>query len=501
MVNPLQLLRILSGEGWILGKLPGRPEQIQASHSDSEKVREGLGVSNGLSAKSLIKEPDIEVLPEYELARDLVRENFPLLIVTGGAGTGKSTFIRWLARCFDGHVLIGAPTGIAALNVDGKTLHSMCVLPPAWILPEDIKDYKPSIARGAKLLIIDEISMVNANILDGVSDFFKKNRNRDAPFGGLPVVLVGDLFQLPPVINSNVRDLFARSYKTSKFHGANAIASSPYYAIELKKAFRQVDQTFVDLLARIREGIDLNNSLRQLNAACQVTQDPPDGAVWLSPRNVEVDRRNAAMLARLPDPSVTYEGVLTGKYKNDRLPSPMVVELRVGAQVMFTKNGNKWVNGSIGTVQKTLPDKVHVRLLEDGEVVEVVPAVWEQYDYQFNPLTGGVERFIAGTYSQIPLVLAWSVTIHKSQGKTLDRVHIDLGAGAFETGQTYVALSRCRSLERLTLSRPLTAEDVRVDVESQAFYAALRRMIESTPIEKMRQHLKDGGRELVRAAP
>ena len=168
---------------------------------------------------------------------------------------------------------------------------------------------------------------------------------------------------------------------------------------------------------------------------------------------------------------------------------------------MFTKNGNKWVNGSIGTVQKILPDKVHVRLLEDGEAVEVPSAVWEQYDYQFNPVTGGIERLIAGTYSQIPLVLAWSVTIHKSQGKTLDRVHIDLGAGAFETGQTYVALSRCRSLDRLTLSRPLTPEDVRVDVESQAFYAELRRLIESTPIEKMRQHLKDGGQELARAAP
>jgi ATP-dependent DNA helicase PIF1 len=501
MINPHNLLKIITGEGWILGKLPGRHEQSSFEGSYGRKSAEKPEDANSLSSKNRKKETEIEVLPEYELARDLVRSKFPLLIVTGGAGTGKSTFIRWLAGCFEGHVLVGAPTGIAALNVDGKTLHSMCVLPPAWILPDDIKDYKPSIARGAKLLIIDEISMVNANLLDGVSDFFKRNRNNSAPFGGLPVVLVGDLFQLPPVVNSNVRDLFAQNYKTSKFHGANAIANCPYYAIELRKAFRQVDQGFVDLLARIREGVDLNNSLRQLNAACQVTQDPPDGAVWLSPRNVEVDRRNAAMLARLPEPSVSYEGVLTGKYKNDRLPSPMVVELRVGAQVMFTKNGNKWVNGSIGSVQKVLPDKVHVRLLEDGEVVEVAPAVWEQFDYQFNAVTGGIERFIAGTYSQIPLVLAWSVTIHKSQGKTLDRVHIDLGAGAFETGQTYVALSRCRSLERLTLSRPLTAEDVRVDVESQAFYAALRRLIESTPMEKMRQHLKDSGRELARAVP
>jgi len=499
MINSQKLLKILTGEGWVLGKLPGRPEQSSKERSAGSKPKDKSGEVGGLASKSRSKEPDVEVLPEYELARDLIKNDFPLLIVTGGAGTGKTTFIRWLARSFEGHVLIGAPTGIAALNVDGKTLHSMCVLPPAWILPEDIKDYKPSIARGAKLLIVDEISMVNANLLDGVSDFFKKNRNSTAPFGGLSVVLVGDLFQLPPVVNSNVRDLFSQNYKTSKFHGANAVANCAYYAIELKKAFRQVDQEFVNLLARIREGIDLNDSIKRLNAACQVTQDPPDGAVWLSPRNVEVDRRNTAMLARLHEPSVTYEGVLTGKYKNDRLPSPMVVELRVGAQVMFTKNGNKWVNGSIGTVQKTLPDKVHVRLLEDGEVVEVAPAVWEQFDYQFNPLTGGIERFIAGTYSQIPLVLAWSVTIHKSQGKTLSRVHIDLGAGAFETGQTYVALSRCRSLNRLTLSRPLTPEDVRVDVESQAFYGALRRLIESTPLEKMREHLKSGDRELARA--
>jgi ATP-dependent DNA helicase PIF1 len=500
-MNPRRLIDLVTGVGWVLGKLPGRPEQSSGERPDESKAGAKNGQRSGLAANHRPKQADVEVLPEYELARDLIKNEFPLLIVTGGAGTGKSTFIRWLARSFEGHVLIAAPTGIAALNVDGKTLHSMCVLPPAWILAEDIKDYKPSIARGAKLLIIDEISMVNANLLDGVSDFFKRNRNRNAPFGGLPVVLVGDLFQLPPVVNSNVRDLFARNYKTSKFHGANAIANCPYYAIELKKAFRQVDQEFVNLLARIREGIDLNNALQRLNAACQITQEPPEGAVWLSPRNVEVDRRNTAMLARLRDASVNYEGVLTGKYKNDRLPSPMVVELRVGAQVMFTKNGNKWVNGSIGTVQKTLPDKVHVRLLEDGEIVEVAPATWEQFDYQLNPMTGGIERFIAGTYSQIPLVLAWSVTIHKSQGKTLDRVHIDLGAGAFETGQTYVALSRCRSLERLTLSRPLTAEDVRVDVESQAFYGALRKLIESTPLEKMREHLRDGGGELARATP
>lgn len=496
-----KLIDLVTGGGWVLGRLPGRSEAAVGGRHDESKAGVINSQRSDMAGHKPLKPAVVEILPEYELARDLIKHEFPLLIVTGSAGTGKSTFIRWLAESFEGHVLIAAPTGIAALNVDGKTLHSLCVLPPAWILSEDIKEYKSSIARGAKLLIIDEISMVNANLLDGVSDFFKRNRNCDAPFGGMPVVLVGDLFQLPPVVNSNVRDLFAQNYKTTKFHGANAIASSPYYAIELKKAFRQIDQEFVELLVRIREGIDLNSSLQRLNAACQVTKNPPEGAVWLSPRNSEVDRRNAAMLARLPDPSVNYEGVLIGKFKDDRLPSPMVLELRVGAQVMFTKNGNKWANGSIGTVQKMLPNVVHVRLLDDGEIVEVVPATWEQFDYQFNPATGGIERFIAGTYSQIPLVTAWSVTIHKSQGKTLDRVHIDLGSGVFETGQTYVALSRCRSLERLTLSRPLTAEDVRVDVESQEFYGALRKLIESTPVEKMRRHLQDGDLELTRTVP
>jgi ATP-dependent exoDNAse (exonuclease V) alpha subunit len=487
-MDPFNLKKLVLGAGWVIGRLPGRSHD-ESSPQHQSRAPGAAKAEAQLSDKPADPEP-IEVLPEYELARDLVKNQFPLLIVTGGAGTGKSTFIRWLAQSFEGHVLIAAPTGVAAINVDGKTLHSLCVLPPAWILDEDIKEFKPSIARGARLLIIDEVSMVNANLLDGVSAFFKKNRGVDKPFGGLPVVLVGDLFQLPPVVPTNLRELFARGYKTAKFHGANALADCPYYAIELKKAFRQVDQTFVDLLANVREGRDLERTLSGLNAGCTITADPPEGAVWLSPRNVEVDRRNAAKLAELSGPSRQYEGVLSGKFKADRLPAPMVVELREGAQVMFTKNGNKWVNGSIGTVVKALDTKVHVRLHEDGEVVEVSPAQWEQYDYQFNVGTQQVQRVIAGTYSQIPLILAWSITIHKSQGKTIDRVHIDLGAGAFESGQTYVALSRCRSLQRLTLSRPLTPSDVRVDVESQAFYRALRELISQTPPQMIRQQMR-----------
>jgi ATP-dependent DNA helicase PIF1 len=486
-MNPLDLKKLLRGAGWVFGHLPGRT--ADAAGTDGVASTLDPSGSTGKQSNTLAPIEPVQVLPEYELARDLVKGGFPLLIVTGGAGTGKSTFIRWLSQSMDGHVLIAAPTGLAALNVEGKTLHSLCALPPAWILERDIKEHKPSIARGAQLLIVDEVSMVNANLLDAVSAFFSKNRGVDKPFGGLPVVLVGDLFQLPPVVDATMREMFARTYKTAKFHGAKALSNSPYYAIELKKAFRQRDQTFVGLLANLREGRELEASLSQINARCTITSEPPDGAVWLSPRNTEVDRRNAAELHRLTGSTRTYHGALAGKFKGDRLPAPMVVELRAGAQVMLTKNGARWVNGSVGTVVTMLEGKVHVRLFDDGDVVEVLPAQWEQYDYNLDASTGRIERVVVGTYTQIPLILAWSITIHKSQGKTIDRVHIDLGAGAFESGQTYVALSRCRSLEKLTLSRPLTPSDIRVDVESQAFYSALRGLINETPPDRMRRQL------------
>ena len=487
-MDPLGLVALLVGAGWIIGKLPGR-EKLESKTVPLSKDTSTATIVTRVG-KTAVKKSSIQVLPEYELAKDLVRGKFPLIFVTGGAGTGKSTFISWLTAQFDGHVLVGAPTGVAALNVQGKTLHSLCALPPAWILNKDIKEYKSSIARGASLLIIDEISMVNANLLDGVSEFFKKNRGVDRPFGGLPVVLVGDLFQLPPVVSSSVRELFATTYKSSKFHGAKSLSDCPYYAIELTKAFRQVDQNFVDILGRIREGLEVDAAITSLNSDCLITEEPPEGAVWLSPRNKEVEGRNSRKLEELPGPSIQFHGQITGIFKEDRLPSPLVIDLRIGAQVMFTKNSTKWVNGSIGTVTRLLSASVHVRLHETGDEVEVVRESWEQFDYFFDRDDGEIKRSVVGTYTQIPLILAWSVTIHKSQGKTIERVHIDLGKGAFEAGQTYVALSRCRSMDKLSLSRPLERSDIRVDPEVQSFYNAIRTLIATTPPDKMRKSMK-----------
>lgn len=502
-MDPFGIIAMVVGAGWLLGKLnedskpkppphlpPGWRSLSQAATPESKHQPSPDQVHVPTTApKSEGHDQAIEVLPEYTLVRDLVRKGFPVTFVTGGAGTGKSTFVHWLTKEFDGNVLLAAPTGIAALNINGKTLHSLCKLPPAWIVKNDIRHFRPEIAQQAELLIIDEISMVNANLLDGVNAYFRKNRNSSQPFGGLPVVLVGDLFQLPPIVTNQTRHLFAAEYPTSKFFGAHLLQKAPYYAVELCKAFRQVDQVFVDLLAKLREGVDVAASVAELNRLCDITSEPPAHAVWLSPRNQEVVDRNRIELDKLTGPSRVYIGKLTGKFKDDRLPSPQKLELRVGAQVMFTKNSGRWVNGTIGVLVAMLDGRVEVRLHESGSVVDVGPMSWEQFDYKLNPATNQVERAVVGEYQQIPLMLAWSVTIHKSQGKTIERVHIDLGAGTFETGQTYVALSRCRSLSALTLSRPLSEADVLVDAESRAFYRKLRELIRAVPPEAMAQKM------------
>lgn len=502
-MDPFGIIAILAGAGWIIGKLnedkkpqppPNKPATwhrhspavvpVPEHRPSPDRVHVPVKVT-----KSKAADEAIEVLPEYTLVRDLVRTGFPVTFVTGGAGTGKSTFVHWLTKEFEGEVLLAAPTGIAALNINGKTLHSLCKLPPAWIVRKDIRRFKPEIAQQAKLLIIDEISMVNANLLDAVNAFFRINRNSKEPFGGLPVVLVGDLFQLPPIVNNQVRHLFAAEYPTPKFFGAHQLQKAPYYAVELRKAFRQVDQVFVDLLAKLREGVDVAASVAELNRLCAITSTPLANAVWLSPRNQEVDDRNRSELTNLNGTSRIYIGKLTGKFKGDRLPSPQKLELRVGAQVMFTKNSPRWVNGTIGVVVNMLDGRVEVCLHETGSVVDVGPMSWEHFDYKLNPDTNQIERAVVGEYLQIPLMLAWSVTIHKSQGKTIERVHIDLGAGAFETGQTYVALSRCRSLNALTLSRPLSVADVLVDAESREFYRKLRELIRTVSPETMAQKM------------
>jgi ATP-dependent DNA helicase PIF1 len=418
----------------------------------------------------------IDILPEYQFVKQLIEQQFPVIFLTGGAGTGKSTFIKWLCREYRGEVLLGAPTAMAAINIGGRTLHSMFQLPPAWIVKQDIKQGKKREIKKAKLLIIDEISMVTANLLDGISAYLRLNRGIDKPFGGLTIVMVGDLFQLPPVVSEKTRDLFEQVYGSPKFYNARSLKTIDYCALELTHTYRQTQQDFVQLLCNIREGHDLASSIETLNQSCQITRTPPQGAVWLSPRNTDVENKNRTELRKIDAPDFCYDGELEGEFKEDRLPSPLHLRLKVGAQVMFTQNDpqRRWFNGTVGRITALHDDEIVVSLQTTGESVEVQRVEWLEYHYEWSAAKHEIERVEIGSYTQFPLVLAWAMTIHKSQGRTIDKVHLELGKGAFETGQTYVALSRCRTLEGLSFSRELQLQDVLVDHESVKFYQELR---------------------------
>jgi hypothetical protein len=492
-LEPLTLIALAAAAGFIFG---GESSQ---SRKNNEWRRRELTYSRDIVARAkrqAVADFDIDsidVLPEYKLVRELVAQAFPLTFVTGGAGTGKSTFIKWLVAQYAGRVLLGAPTAMAAINIEAKTLHSLCQLPPAWIVRKDIKHTpRRREIKEAKLLIIDEISMVTANLLDGVSAYLRLNRGVDKPFGGLPVVMVGDMFQLPPVVTGSTRDLFERIYGSAKFYNAKCLREMTYYAVELTKTFRQSDQDFVNLLAKLREGVELGQVLECLNKQCEIRGDAPNSAVWLSPRNAEVDSRNVQELRRLETNPTMYRGTISGRFKVDRLPSPMELVLKPGAQVMFTKNDQRkrWINGTIGKVIRLAEDSISVELAGSAKLVDVERVKWPDYRYTWNDSTNEIERREIGSYTQFPLVLGWAITIHKSQGRTIERVHLDLGGGAFETGQTYVALSRCRAIQGLTLSRPLSSTDVMVDEESKLFYDELRQIIKKLPPKTMVENLE-----------
>ena len=489
------LIALTAAVGFVWRALKASPEgQKKPAHDLDYRPAEVAPSKRGRAAEFDVSA--IDVILEYEVVRDLVQEGFPLVFVTGSAGTGKSTFIRWMQHEFDGAILVAAPTGMAAINIDGQTLHRLCSLPPAFILKPDIKlDERRLDIRKARVLIIDEVTMVTANLLDAVSAYLKKNRDDERPFGGLSIVIVGDLFQLPPIVTNSVRDLFTRHYGTAKFFNARSVQMSNYYAVELKKTYRQSDQHFVDLLAKIRVGHDLAATLEEFNGACEITQVPHDGAVYLSPRNAEVDRINRRKLEAIEQMEFAYHAVTTGKFKRDRPPAPQVLRLRIGAQVMFTKNGRRsgWVNGSVGTVRALATDIVTVEL-DTGQTVTVTVETWEDFEYCWNAIESRIDRQVVGTFMQIPLMLGWAITIHKSQGKTIERLHLDLGAGAFETGQTYVALSRCRVLSGLTMSRRLTKADIMVDKESKEFHQKLLEIMEKLPAATMKERIRESRR-------
>jgi energy-coupling factor transporter ATP-binding protein EcfA2 len=388
--------------------------------------------------------------------------------ITGKAGTGKSTLLQHLRATTTKAVAVVAPTGIAAINVGGQTIHSFFHFPPHVIRPQELRPCRDaSLMRRLDMLIVDEVSMVRADLMDGIDAALRLNRGRpQTPFGGVQIVLIGDLFQLPPVVREQeVNDYLHHRYKGPYFFGAPAFRAAAFGVKDLQKVYRQKDTVFLDLLNNIREKRLDGNTLELLNS--RVTEfaclEERSEYVTLTPTNEAAFRINMEFLERLPMPETDFDAVVVPEFEERDYPTDRTLRLRRGARVMMLKNDpeKRWVNGTVGTVSELGPEQVWVAI--NGSSHKVERYTWENIEYCFDRRTGRIDQRVVGTFQQYPLRLAWALTIHKSQGQTLDRVCLDLGGGAFAHGQTYVALSRCTSLQGIALSRPIFQTDVIFD--------------------------------------
>ncbi|GAA1410410.1 AAA family ATPase [Oerskovia paurometabola] len=427
---------------------------------------------------SVVPPKRIELTEEFETALAILTSGGSMFL-TGKAGTGKSTLIRHFMESTRRRVVVAAPTGIAALNVDGLTLHRLFSFGASTTF-DDVAtgDYRPRRfareIRAMDTLIIDEASMVRADLLDQVEIALRRfGPHPGEPFGGVQIVLVGDLFQLPPVVPEREKEWLASRYETEYFFSARAFSRDRFPTVGLTKVFRQLgDDRLTGLLNAVREGLLADEMRADLNTRTDAAFEPPSDEFWLTvaPTNSIVTSRNRAALERLPGEALSRRATTWGDTSQFDSPVEEVVVFKVGAQVMLLNNdtADRWVNGTIGRIERVDGETVVVQL-NDGDVVDVTPHTWEVTEPQF--IDGAMSREVVGRYTQLPFKLAWAVTIHKCQGLTLDRLVVDLSGGTFTFGQAYVALSRCTSMEGLVLHRPVEARHLQTDRRVVRFLA------------------------------
>ncbi len=395
------------------------------------------------------------------------------VFITGKAGTGKSTLLDYFRNHTRKKLAVLAPTGVSALNVRGQTIHSFFGFKPNVTLKsiKKIKGRGKNIYKELDAIVIDEASMVRADLLDCIDRFLRLNARSKKPFGGVQVIFIGDLYQLPPVVTSSEKEFFNTHYQTPYFFDAIVMKELDMEFIELEKIYRQKDEDFIATLNAIRNNSVTEGQLTTLNQRYnpEFIPDPKDFYIWLTSLNSAAEKINREHLSRIVFPLITYQGTIHGDFKQDSLPTQIDLQVKKDAQVMLLNNDSlsRWVNGSIGKIvdivkQKGENDVIVVELVT-GEIVDVLPYRWELFNYYFDKSKNSIESEVVGSFTQYPLKLAWAVTIHKSQGKTFDKVVIDVGRGTFASGQVYVALSRCTCLDGIVLKKPIEKRHIFMD--------------------------------------
>lgn len=464
----------------------------------------------------------MELNYELELARRCIENTNSNLFLTGRAGTGKTTFLQQLKAQCPKRMVVLAPTGIAAINAGGVTIHSFFQLPFAPYIPNgkyNTEQYKYgkekiNIIRSLNLLVIDEISMVRADLLDAVDMVLRKYRHNNAPFGGVQLLLIGDIQQLAPVAKKEEKELLKDYYNTLYFFGSLALQQTDYITIELKKVYRQNETSFLHILNAIRDKQPGGEVLEQLNARC-VTPDKKTSYVRLTTHNAQADKVNMRFLNAIKSKAYSFDAEISGSFPESSYPTEEHLVLKKGAQVMFLKNASgavkKYYNGKIGTITDIGNNSIKVCCQGETDEFEVEKEEWTNARYVLNKDTNEISEEIEGTFKQYPLRLAWAITIHKSQGLTFDHVIVD-AAAAFAHGQVYVALSRCRTLSGLVLSTPISKnviiKDYQVDnytrymqqhqpdeqqlqaMEKQYYFSLLKEQFDFDPIYQKLQRIQ-----------
>jgi len=410
---------------------------------------------------------NIELNEEFKRALELMEGTSKNVFITGKAGTGKSTLLEYFRDTTQKKIVVLAPTGVSALNVQGETIHSFFGFRPditidkiEKLLPKDAKIYKELDA-----IVIDEISMVRADLLDCVDKFLRLNGKKpNLPFGGIQMIFIGDLYQLPPVVTSKEKKIFTDHYESPYFFDSNVFKNLPVEFVELNKVYRQKDAKFIELLNQIRNNTITEQNLNLLNSrvGAPISQRESDFVVYLTTLNEMASKINNEYLDRLPGKAYQWLAQIEGEFEKNAFPTDYLLTIKPGAQVMMLNNDpqGRWVNGSLGRVLKVRYNRKEECVVIDvqfqaGNKEYVKPFSWELFHFKYNEETKKIETEIVGSFTQYPLKLAWAVTIHKSQGKTFDKVIVDVGRGTFAGGQVYVALSRCTSFEGISLKKPI----------------------------------------------